>query len=255
MQTVATNYWPDSRTAKAFWGQHDLPPYRQLLSDTLDLADPQPGERWLDLGCGGGAISRGIWERSDGCVAEVVGMDCAAANADAYEKLRGTLNPSPGNRVRFVCHNFSEGLGLVADGDFDAVVSGLSISYAESFDPISDRWTTEAYDRLMGEVCRVLRPGCAFVFSVNVPEPSWSRVARHSLFAAFGSTRPLRQLKRSGRMLLYGRWLKREARTGRFHYLPAEVVTEKLGRAGFREITHRLSYCDQAYIFRAVKPR
>jgi hypothetical protein len=55
-------------------------------------------------------------------------------------------------------------------------------------------------------------------------------------------------------MMLYGRWLKREARTGRFHYLPAEEVTRKLAAAGFRDITHRLSYCDQAYIFRAVKP-
>jgi ubiquinone/menaquinone biosynthesis C-methylase UbiE len=255
MQTVVKNYWPDSRCAKAFWGQHDLPPYRQLLSDTLDLADPQPGQRWLDLGCGGGAISRGLWERSGGSIAEVIGMDCAAANEDAYDKLRRTLTPPPGERVRFVCHNFSEGLGLCADGEFDAVVSGLSISYAESCDPISGRWTTEAYDRLMSEVCRVLKPGSSFVFSVNVPEPSWGRVARHSLFTAFGSARPLRHLKRSGRMMLYGRWLKREARTGRFHYLPAEVVSEKLTRAGFAEVTHTMSYCDQAYIFRATKPR
>jgi SAM-dependent methyltransferase len=254
MQTAATNYWPDSRCAKAFWGQHDLPPYRQLLSDTLDWADPKPGQRWLDLGCGGGAITRGLWERSAGAVAEVVGMDVAAANAAAYEKLRATLYPPPGERIKFACHDFSAGLGLVADGAFDAVVSGLSITYAESFDPATGKWTTAAYDRLLGEVCRVLTPGGAFVFSVNVPEPSWGRVARHSLGAAIKAARPLRYLKRSWRMMLYGRWLKREARTGRFHYLPAEEVTRKLAAAGFRDITHRLSYCDQAYIFRAVKP-
>jgi SAM-dependent methyltransferase len=192
MQTVAKNYWPDSQCAKAFWGQHDLPPYRQLLSDTLDLADPQVGQRWLDLGCGGGAISRGLWERSGGSIAEVVGMDCAAANATAYRRLRESLTPPPGDRVRFLCHNFSEGLGLLETGEFDSVVSGLSITYAESFDPISGRWTTEAYDRLLEEVCRVLRPGCAFVFSVNVPEPSWGRVARHSLSAAIGSADRMR---------------------------------------------------------------
>ena len=71
----------------------------------------------------------------------------------------------------------------------------------------------------------MLRPGGRFVFSVNVPEPSWGRVARHSLGAALRSDRPLRFLKRSWRMMRYGRWLKREARTGRFHYLPADVVT------------------------------
>ncbi len=254
MQTAATNYWPNSRCAKAFWGQHDLPPYRQLLTDTLDWADPRPGQRWLDLGCGGGAISRGLWERSGGAVAEVIGMDCAAANAAAYERLRATLYPPPDERVRFVCHDFSVGLGLLTNGEFDAVVSGLSITYAESFDLATGRWTTAAYDRLLAEVLRVLKPGGAFVFSVNVPEPSWARVARHSLPAAVRTARPLQYLKRSWRMMLYGRWLKREARTGRFHYLPANEVTRKLASVGFHEITHRLSYCDQAYIFRAIKP-
>jgi len=28
------NYWPDTRCARAFWRQQELPPYRQLLADT-----------------------------------------------------------------------------------------------------------------------------------------------------------------------------------------------------------------------------
>ena len=119
MAIAATNYWPDTRCAKAFWGQHDLPPYRQLLADTVAWADPGPGERWLDLGCGGGAITRALWERSDGAVAEVVGADCAAANAHAYDRLRENLTPPPGDRVRFICHDFSGGLGAFADRAFD----------------------------------------------------------------------------------------------------------------------------------------
>jgi SAM-dependent methyltransferase len=252
--TTAINFWPDAKCAKAFWGQHELPPYRQLLADTLDWAAPAAGERWLDLGCGGGALSRGIWERTAGAVGEVVGADCAAANEDAYARLRETLSPAPGERVRFVCHNFSDGLALFEDASFDHAVSGLSISYAESFDPVAGAWTTAAYDRVLAEVFRVLRPGGRFVFSVNVPEPSWNRVARYSLAAAARSDRPLRYLKKSWRMLRYGRWLKREARTGRFHYLPAAQVAAKLAAAGFAPVSHRLSYCDQAYVFRAIKP-
>jgi SAM-dependent methyltransferase len=242
MSIAVTNYWPDARCAKAFWGQHDLPPYRQLHADTLEWADPRPGEHWLDLGCGGGALTRGIWERTGGAVARVVGVDCASANADAYDRLRETLTGSPGDRLRFTCHYFSH------------AVSGLSISYAESFDPGAGRWTTAAYERVLAEVCRVLRPGGRFVFSVNVPDPSWARVGRFSLAAALRSERPLRYLKRAWRMLGYGRWLKREARAGRFHYLPAGAVRDKLAAAGFTAIAHRLSYCDQAYVFRAVKP-
>ncbi len=255
MSAAATSYWPDARCAKAFWGQQHLPPYRDLLADTLAWAAPGPDERWLDLGCGGGALTRAIWEATGGAVAEVVGADCAAANAAAYDRLRATLTPAPGHRIRFAHHDFSTGLGPFADRAFDHAVSGLSISYAESFDPDTGRWTTAAYDRVLAEVFRVLRPGGRFVFSVNVPEPSWARVARPSLLAVLRDERPLRALKWAWRMLRYGRWLKREARTGRFHYLPADVVAAKLASAGFRDVAHRPSYCDQAYVFRAVKPR
>jgi hypothetical protein len=55
-------------------------------------------------------------------------------------------------------------------------------------------------------------------------------------------------------MMKYGAWLKREARIGRFHYLPAELVAKKLAAAGFERIEHRLSYAGQAFVFRAYKP-
>jgi SAM-dependent methyltransferase len=249
-----TNWWPIARCAKAFWSQQDTAPYRRLLADTLDWAAPGPGERWLDLGCGGGAISRALWDHTGGTVGSVVGLDCAAANADSYRRLRGSLRPAPGERLGFVHHDFSGGLGCFRDAAFDHAVSGLSISYAESFDTSAGRWTTAAYDRLLAEVRRVLRPGGRFVFSVNVPDPSWAWVAWRSLPGLLGTGRPLRTLKRGWRMLRYGRWLKREARAGRFHYLPSADVAGRLAAAGFTAVAHRLSYCDQAYIFRAVNP-
>ena len=250
---TAINYWPDTQCAKAFWGQHELPPYRQLREDTLDSADPKAGQEWLDLGCGGGSLSKGIWERTHGTVGRVVGLDCAAANERAYEYLQRDLTPTPGDRIRFVCADFSSGLGLFPDASFDRVISGLSISYAESIDPVTGDWSTQAYDAVLSEVHRLLRPGGAFVFSVNVPNPKWTRVGLRSLRGVFGAKRPLRYLQKSWRMYRYGAWLTREARTGRFHYLPAEDVTARLTEAGFTQISHRLSYCDQAYIFTCVR--
>jgi|GEM_PF-523354 ubiquinone/menaquinone biosynthesis C-methylase UbiE len=248
------NHWLEVKCAKAFWSQQETTPYQQLHRDTLAWAAPQAGERWLDLGCGSGALSRGLWEASRGEVAEIVGLDCAPVHAEAYERLRRSLQPPPGDRLRFLTHDFSHGLDIFPDARFDHVISGLSISYAQSWSEVEQRWTTEAYDRLLREVWRVLRPGGRFVFSVNVPQPRWWRVALASLGDAFRSDKPLRFLRRSWRMLRYGRWLKAEARRGRFHYLPAEVVRGKLLVAGFDSIEHRRSYAGQAYVFRAVKP-
>jgi ubiquinone/menaquinone biosynthesis C-methylase UbiE len=248
------NYWTDAKCARAFWGQHELPPYRQLLAHTIEWAAPRPGERWLDLGCGGGALTRGLWDATGGRLASVVGVDCAANNADAYNLLRETLTPDRGERIEFVCHDFSDGgLAPFADEAFDHVVSGLSISYAQSYDEVSGAWTQDGYDRVLADVLRVLRPGGRFVFSVNVPEPSWARVGLLSLGGVFGARRPIRYLQKAWRMMRYGAWLKREARTGRFHYLPGEEVAQKLKSAGYSSAQWRLSYAGQAYVFRAVK--
>lgn len=252
--SAARNFWPDQKCAKAFWSQQEVRPYRRLLADTIAWCVPAPGDRWLDLGCGSGPLSQALWEKSGGAIAEVLGLDCAQVNEEAFARLRQTLKPPPGERVRFQCHNFSEGLGILPDNSFDHAVSGLSISYAESFSEVKGWWTDEAYTRVLHEVHRVIRPGGRFVFSVNVPEPKWWRVGLLSLGNLFHTGRPVLFLKRALRMMKYGGWLKREARTGRFHYLPAPAVSSQLKRAGFERIEHRLSYAGQAYVFRAYKP-
>ncbi len=249
------NHWPHARCAKAFWSQHELPPYQKLLADTAEWLDPAAGERWLDLGCGGGQLTRTLWEKSGGTLAEVVAQDCAAVNAKAIAKLRGHLRPpAAADRVRFVEGDFSSGLAAYGDASFDGVTSGLAIQYAESYSAERGCWTTEAYDHLLREILRVLRPEGRFVFSVNVPEPAWGKVALFGASSFFTSRKPLRYIKNSVRMLRYGAWLKREARRGRFHYLPAEVIADMLESAGFIAVQTRLSYARQAYVIRCSRP-
>ena len=45
--TGSVNHWPESKCAKAFWGQQELPPYRRLLTDTAAWLETRPGQRWL----------------------------------------------------------------------------------------------------------------------------------------------------------------------------------------------------------------
>jgi SAM-dependent methyltransferase len=255
LPSTAENHWPKASCAKAFWSQRELPPYRRLLKDTAAWLDPQPGQRWLDLGCGSGQLTRTLWEKSGGRLAELIALDCAAHNERAIAKIRnGAHPPATAQQIRFLHADFSDGLAAFDTASLDGVVSGLAIQYAESYSEERGAWTTEAYEHLLAEVCRVLRPGGRFVFSVNVPEPAWSKIALYGIPGFFRSSHPLRYVKNSLRMLRYGAWLKREARRGRFHYLPAAVVADKLARAGFVGIVHRTSFVGQAEVFRCQAP-
>jgi ubiquinone/menaquinone biosynthesis C-methylase UbiE len=257
MPTTApvVNYWPDTKCARAFWSQQEVPPYRRLLADTTAWLDPRPGERWLDLGCGSGQLTRALWEASEGTLSQIVALDCAASNERSISKVRNLVRPTPApGQMRFVHGNFSHGLGEWEDGWFDGAVSGLAIQYAESYSEELGGWTTDAYDHLLTEVWRVLRGGGHFVFSVNVPEPAWYKIALHGAHGFFTARRPLRYVKNAFRMLRYGSWLKREARRGRFHYLPVPTICEKLTAAGFVAIEHRVTFAGQAYLFRCRRP-
>jgi SAM-dependent methyltransferase len=255
MSVARANYWPDSRCARAFWGQQEIPPYRRLLADTVEWLKPRAHEYWLDLGCGSGQLTKALWIKTGGQIGQITSVDVAAANEVAINRMRRTLRPpDEDGRIQFCCGNISEGLARWPDRSVDGVVSGLAIQYAESYSEALGQFTTEAYDRLLREVCRVLKPGRTFVFSVNVPEPRWGTVALHSLAGVFRARRPARYLSRSLRMMRYGRWLKREARTGRFHFLPAHVVRDKLLSVGFTDAEHRLTYAGQAYVFRCRRP-
>jgi SAM-dependent methyltransferase len=185
----------------------------------------------------------------------LIALDCAAHNERAIAKIRnGAHPPATAQQIRFLHADFSDGLAAFDTASLDGVVSGLAIQYAESYSEERGAWTTEAYEHLLAEVCRVLRPGGRFVFSVNVPEPAWSKIALYGIPGFFRSSHPLRYVKNSLRMLRYGAWLKREARRGRFHYLPAAVVADKLARAGFVGIVHRTSFVGQAEVFRCQAP-
>jgi SAM-dependent methyltransferase len=254
MTTDETNYWHDDGCARAFWDQKQALPYQDLLRHTAAWLDPRPGEHWLDLGCGGGQLTALLWRQSGGTLGRVVASDCAAVNAEAIDRLRGKLTPTPApDQMVFRCGDFSAGLPDLATASFDGIVSGLAISYAESRDPLTGAYTDTAFNKLLIELHRVLKPGGRFVFSINVPEPNFWRIFWKSLRRGVRVSHAGRLLVNNWKMQRHGAWLKREARRGRFHFLPIDQLLARLAAAGFGGLEHRLSYADQAYVVRARK--
>ena len=107
------------------------------------LAVP-PGARWLDVGCGTGALSAAILELA--APREVVGIDPSAGFvAHAARHVAS-------DRARF---ETGDAQSLAApDGGFDAAVSGLVLNFVP------------APERALSEMVRVTRPGGQVAFYV-----------------------------------------------------------------------------------------
>lgn len=100
----------------------------------LDLLDPQPGERILDLGCGDGALTAELVQRG----AQVVGVDASP------DMIRAAQNRGLDARVM-------PGEALTFEQEFDAVFSNAAL-----------HWMLEV-DEVIRGVKRSLKSGGRFV--------------------------------------------------------------------------------------------
>ncbi|MCP2336577.1 class I SAM-dependent methyltransferase [Actinomadura rupiterrae] len=103
----------------------------------VDLLDPQPGEKIIDLGCGTGSFTADIAERG----AEVLGIDGAPEMVAQASALNPGLSFTIGD-----AHDFT------ISEPFDAVASNAAL-----------HWMTRDPDAVIAHVHAALRPGGRFV--------------------------------------------------------------------------------------------
>jgi trans-aconitate methyltransferase len=106
----------------------------ELGAPLLDLLDPKPGERILDLGCGDGALTEKIVARG----AAVLGVDSSADQVAAA-------------RARGLDARIADGHDLVFRAEFDGVLSNAALHWMKRPDAV------------IAGVWRALRPGGRFV--------------------------------------------------------------------------------------------
>jgi SAM-dependent methyltransferase len=120
--------WPWQKMNQSNAGAHDV---------LATLLEPQAGERWLDVGTGGGGLAVRLAREG----ADVVGVDIAedglehARTAAAEQGISATFEPGDAQQLPF------------EDGSFDGVASAFAVIFA------LDR------ERAARELGRVCRPG------------------------------------------------------------------------------------------------
>jgi SAM-dependent methyltransferase len=125
---IASQTWDPERYARNARFVSDL------AAAVVELLDPRPGERILDLGCGDGVLTAKL--AAMGC--SVVGVDGSRAQIEAAQRLK-------------LDARVMDGEGLSFDSEFDAVFSNAAL-----------HWMRNPRAVISG-VCRALRPNGRFV--------------------------------------------------------------------------------------------
>ncbi|MEW6251060.1 MAG: methyltransferase domain-containing protein [Planctomycetota bacterium] len=195
-----------------------------ILPTALRLLDPQPGERFLDLCCGQGVLSRLLLEHSPAAILAVDASPLLIAAA----KQRGH-DP----RVRYIVRD-ARRLGPLADGSFDAAACVMAVQ------------DLDGIDELFMEMARALRPDGRAVLVMMHP---CFRIPRQSEWGWDDAKRTqYRRIDRYAAPLTIPIATHPGAAPGQqtfFHHRPLADYINALGRAGLaivaaeEPLTHR----------------
>lgn len=129
----------ETREADPYCADLEFPAVQDLLPDVA-------GRRILDAGCGRGRYTE--WLLDEG--AEVVAVD-------ASRKMVAEARDRVGGRATVRRADLAAPLSFADDGEFDGVVSGLTLHYLDDWRPV------------FAEFARVLAPGGFLAFSTHHP--------------------------------------------------------------------------------------
>src|SRR2546427_2645606 len=171
----ATLVWVDeySRMAEAY-EKNVTRGFEPIAQEVVRLADPKPGELFLDVGTGTGLLACLIAPRV--LPQGVVAIDLADGAISVASYRAGNAG------IRNIRFEMLDSRNIVYHGKlFDAAVSNLGIPAL-------------GYDRVFQEVHRVLKPSGRFVFSEWPTDPNPSFAALRELLEKHGTRSPSKDL-------------------------------------------------------------
>ncbi|MFH1684226.1 MAG: methyltransferase domain-containing protein [Candidatus Margulisiibacteriota bacterium] len=228
--------------------------YRRYLEDMWKTLDLQPGDRFLDVGCGNGnldayclgkmALLKDIvgWEKG-----EIIGVDFVeGALARAEEKIQKVkLKRADLPEHKLTPMDIEKDYFPFESRYFDKITASLLLSYLQDPQVVVER------------LCRSLKPGGTIILTSLKPDADISQIYHNFLrkIKEMPEDEERQELLEKGRGLLNSAigWIENEEESGRFKYLPADKLEQMLKANGIEIISSQKSFGDQAIIVKGRK--
>lgn len=241
-----------------FWGPkygsiypylEDATPYKRLIAQVGDFITVLPGEDWLDLGTGSGAIVELIWRESGGEVGKITALDLTEVMLNHLKKKVKNFSPAPrGDQIELVQHNLSNKLPF-KDESYNGVVSNLVLPYIETHE---NRSGEDALRAVLTEAARVLKSGGQFVWSSPKEGVQFFKVFM-AAWRELIDPRKYYNLFYGPAILRYALKIQKRGKLGTYHFLSEEKIRTLMLEAGFENIETAYSFAGQALVIKGIK--
>ena len=215
---------------------------RRLVKAMRDLAEPKPGEVWLDAGCGPAKMSEVIWEKSGGTVKKIIAIDIVLAQARERAEKIPVLELKYGN------------LGERLDFDdetFDGIISNIAIPYVVEFEGSRGK---EAMLQIFKELFRALKPGKQLIWSAPKRNMRSEPGFIASIPDIIRERKNIPSLSIAIRLFKYTRELAKKGKEGIYTFLSPKEWNEILEKVGFVNPTWRYVFTHQVWVNKVYKP-
>lgn len=241
-----------------FWGPkygsiypylEDATPYKRLIAQIGDFITVQPGETWLDIGTGSGAIVELIWQKSGGEAGKIVALDLTDVMLSHLKKKVENFSPRPREgQVELVKHNLANRLPF-GSGTFAGVVANLVLPYIETHE---GRNGEDALRSILFEAHRVLRSGGQFVWSSPKEGVQFFKVFLAS-WREIINPKKYYNLFYGPAILGYALKIQKKGKVGIYHFLSEAKLRNLMAEVGFEKIEVAYSFAGQAIVIKAIK--
>jgi ubiquinone/menaquinone biosynthesis C-methylase UbiE len=234
LKTSLQNFWNGYAEPYSLLRESHI--YRQLMQQTLELAQVESDIVCLDLACGPGNYACEMALKG----AKVVAVDyCERMISIAHRNIKN--NSIYDKNISLVQMDVMDYLKTIPDNFFDVVIAALFMSYVKH------------PDEVVNEVNRVLKPEGCFVMSNPKPNANFSHVWLDSICDIL--RKPFTFLPVSLHIWIYAKRIERFSKIGVFNFFSRPETYQLLTDSGFnaKDIKFTETFSGQVYLVYAKK--